>query len=409
MLEQIWWRLDAALDLPMLEWSAKLGALEALEAGCTAIIDHHESPTAIDGSLTVIADACAEVGVRVITCYGVTDRHGADGARRGLEENDRFLGEGGRGMVGVHAAFTCTDDTLHAAAELAAHHGVGVHIHVAEGPDDADAASRLAGLNTDDWLLIHGVHLADRSRSAGHHRPQPTVEPEQLGRLRQADAVSESRGARYRRHRRRHDRRVPARLRRGPVRRRDRRSGHRVVMARARVGAVSRRAGRRVTWSYRPMEPWRLAYTPTVRAIDVDIDGEAALRDGVATRVDADEIRTEPPNRPPDCTLCSDCDERTARRPVHWLIANRGHVERAQRPVHSVMATGCESDDDDGGADLGEVPQERGVGVGLALAAARQAGAEFGLGLVGGVVGSRAAGWRGSRCAPMSVLSHRTI
>jgi hypothetical protein len=28
-----------------------------------------------------------------------------------------------------------------------------------------------------------------------------------------------------------------------------------------------------------------------VRAIDVDIDGAAALRDGVATRVDADEIR----------------------------------------------------------------------------------------------------------------------
>ena len=75
VLEQVWWRLDAALDLEMLEWSAKLGALEALEAGCTAIIDHHESPNAIEGSLSVIADACAEVGVRVNTCYGVTDRH----------------------------------------------------------------------------------------------------------------------------------------------------------------------------------------------------------------------------------------------------------------------------------------------------------------------------------------------
>ena len=42
VLEQIWWRLDTALDLEMLEWSAKLGALEALEAGCTAIVDHHD-------------------------------------------------------------------------------------------------------------------------------------------------------------------------------------------------------------------------------------------------------------------------------------------------------------------------------------------------------------------------------
>ncbi len=100
VLELVWWRLDRALDLEMLEWSAKLGALEALEAGCTAIIDHHESPNAIEGSLTVIADACTEVGVRVSTCYGVTDRHGADGARRGLEENDRYLRECARTAAG---------------------------------------------------------------------------------------------------------------------------------------------------------------------------------------------------------------------------------------------------------------------------------------------------------------------
>jgi hypothetical protein len=48
-----------------------------------------------------------------------------------------------------------------------------------------------------------------------------------------------------------------------------------------------------VTWSYSPMEPWHLAYTPTVRAIDVDIAGEPALRNGMATRVDADEIRAK--------------------------------------------------------------------------------------------------------------------
>ncbi|MGH8928263.1 MAG: amidohydrolase family protein, partial [Acidimicrobiia bacterium] len=78
ILEQVWWRLDAALDLEMLEWSAKLAALEALEMGTTTIIDHHESPNAIEGSLSVIARACAEVGVRVIPAYGVTDRHGAD-------------------------------------------------------------------------------------------------------------------------------------------------------------------------------------------------------------------------------------------------------------------------------------------------------------------------------------------
>src|SRR4029079_3814968 len=122
--------------LEMLRWSAMLGALEALECGTTAIVDHHESPSAIDGSLDVIADACNEVGVRVLCAYGVTDRHGADGARRGLEENERFLRSGGRGLVGVRAACTCAEETVRAAAGLAADLGVGVHIHVAEGPED---------------------------------------------------------------------------------------------------------------------------------------------------------------------------------------------------------------------------------------------------------------------------------
>ena len=46
ILERIWWRLDVALDLEAIRWSALLGAVEALEAGTTAIVDHHASPSA---------------------------------------------------------------------------------------------------------------------------------------------------------------------------------------------------------------------------------------------------------------------------------------------------------------------------------------------------------------------------
>ena len=73
-LQQVWWRLDAQLDAEMLYWSAALGAAEALMSGTTAIIDHHESPNFIEGSLDVIAKACADIGVRVNTCFGATDR-----------------------------------------------------------------------------------------------------------------------------------------------------------------------------------------------------------------------------------------------------------------------------------------------------------------------------------------------
>jgi cytosine/adenosine deaminase-related metal-dependent hydrolase len=291
VLEQIWWRLDTALDLEMLEWSAKLGALEALEAGCSAIVDHHESPNAIEGSLDVIADACAEVGVRVIASYGVTDRHGADGARRGLAENERFLAAGGRGMVGVHAAFTCSEDTLAAAADLAIRHGVGVHIHVAEGPDDVGTVARLAALTNDDWLLIHGVHLRDdhglrgtivhnprsnMNNAVGYARPARFTNPVALG----TDGIGADMLAEFQ-------------LAFVAARAHDVTFSPNTAWSWLEQGwaLVPEARSDRVTWSYSPMEPWHLAYTPSVRAIDVDIDGEPALRDGVATRVDPVEIR----------------------------------------------------------------------------------------------------------------------
>src|SRR4051794_21923045 len=139
ILEQVWWRLDRALDLDLIRHSARLGALEALEAGTTFLVDHHSSPNAIEGSLDVIAEACAEVGVRVSCCYEVTDRNGLDGAKAGLAENERWLRSGGRGFVGAHACSTLSDGTLDAVCGLAADLRAGVHVHVAEALVDVDA------------------------------------------------------------------------------------------------------------------------------------------------------------------------------------------------------------------------------------------------------------------------------
>jgi hypothetical protein len=49
----------------------------------------------------------------------------------------------------------------------------------------------------------------------------------------------------------------------------------------------------RVTWTYEPMDPWRLAYSPGVSPTSVEIDGEVAYADGAATRVDGAEIRAK--------------------------------------------------------------------------------------------------------------------
>ncbi|HUO45590.1 MAG TPA: amidohydrolase family protein [Acidimicrobiia bacterium] len=293
ILEQIWWRLDAALDLEMIEWAAKLGALEALEVGTTAIIDHHESPNAIEGSLSIVAAACAEVGVRVITAYGVTDRHGADGARRGLAENERFLGEGGDGMVGLHAAFTCSDETLTAAAALAAEFKVGVHIHVCEGPEDLEAPIRLAGLSQPGWLLAHAVHLAsdhnlagtivhnpasNLNNGVGYAAPRRFSNPVALG----SDGI----GA---------DMLETFRLAHLLNRSTDLAATPEIAWAWLANGwnLFPAALSDRVTWSYDPMDSWHLAYTPGVWPLQIEVGGELVWANGASTRVDAVEVRAK--------------------------------------------------------------------------------------------------------------------
>lgn len=196
ILQRIWWRLDRALDEESIRSSALVGGMEALLSGTTMLIDHHASPNAIDGSLDIIADALEELGVRSILCYEVTDRDGAQRALAGLNENGRFL-RGDRslagGMVGAHASFTLSEDTLAACAEIAGAFRTGVHVHVAE--DEVDqrdcqarfgkrVAQRLAAANTlrPDALLAHCVHVDEgemvtvrQSAAAVAHNPRSNM------------------------------------------------------------------------------------------------------------------------------------------------------------------------------------------------------------------------------------------
>lgn len=291
ILEQIWWRLDAALDLEMLRASARLGAVEALMAGTTAIIDHHESPNAIEGSLDVIAEVCAEVGVKVVCAYGVTDRHGHDGAQRGLAENERFLRAGGRGMVGVHAAFTCSDETLEAAAGLARDLGVGVHIHVAEGPEDGDAGARLRDLAQSDWLLVHCVGLevdlpgviahnprSNMNNAVGYAAPAQRNNTVVLGTDGiGADMLEEFRLA-YVAHRANDVLASPDTA---------------WSWLENAYALVPEARDDQVLWNYDMVDSaWHVAFSPGIRALSVTLaDGEVVLADGLPTRVDLDEVR----------------------------------------------------------------------------------------------------------------------
>jgi putative selenium metabolism protein SsnA len=181
ILQRVWWRLDRALDEELVRASALAGGMEALLSGTTTLVDHHASPNAIDGSLDVIADALESLGMRSVLCYEVTDRDGPERAAAGVEENRRFLrGVSSRaltrGMVGGHASFTLSDQTLAACVEAAREAGTGIHVHVAEDEaDERDARARFgvrtverlanAGALNEDALVAHCVHVDEREIS----------------------------------------------------------------------------------------------------------------------------------------------------------------------------------------------------------------------------------------------------
>lgn len=177
ILQRVWWRLDRALDAGSLSAAAHLYVAEALLSGTTALVDHHESPAFIEGSLDILADAAETLGCRLVTCYGATDRNmGEMEGARGLAECARFLKHNERslvrGMVGLHAPFTVTDDTVRAAGELTRELGVPLHVHVAEDLADVHDAEahghdgpleRLLSLGAlpPGSILAHGVHLTE--------------------------------------------------------------------------------------------------------------------------------------------------------------------------------------------------------------------------------------------------------
>jgi putative selenium metabolism protein SsnA len=182
VLQHLWWRLDRAIDLPILRASALAGGAEALLAGVTSVVDHHAGPSAIDGSLTVLKTAFEELGLRGILCYETSDRNGSQGMKAGVRENLRFAAEVDRersasrallveAAIGAHAGFTLGPESMELLGEAVRSTGRGIHVHLAEDRFDPaeshssygkDLITRLeeAGALNDKSIIAHGLWLS---------------------------------------------------------------------------------------------------------------------------------------------------------------------------------------------------------------------------------------------------------
>lgn len=159
ILDGMWWTIDRNLDLEQTRQSARATYIECIKNGVTTVFDHHASYGEIGGSLFAIEDAAKEMGVRSCLCYEVSDRDGLDKCHQAIKENADFIkhalsdkSDMIAGMMGLHASFTLSDDTLErCAAEKP--DGVGYHIHVAEGIEDLHFCLRDHGKRIIDRLM----------------------------------------------------------------------------------------------------------------------------------------------------------------------------------------------------------------------------------------------------------------
>ena len=177
ILEGMWWKIDRLLTKENDSLSAYAVYLDCIKNGVTTVFDHHASYYDIPGSLDTLADAAKDLGVRTCLCYEVSDRDGEGKMKQSVLENERLIhraqADGSdmlKGMMGLHAAFTLSDETL----ELCKAHTpdtTGFHIHVAEGmSDQIDSLKKYGkriverlfelGILGEKTLAIHCVHVS---------------------------------------------------------------------------------------------------------------------------------------------------------------------------------------------------------------------------------------------------------
>jgi putative selenium metabolism protein SsnA len=169
ILGQLWWRLDKALTLEDVKYSALVCLVDAVKHGTTTLIDHHASPNAIEDSLDTIAEAVQQAGVRASLCYEVTDRDGPKRAQAGIAENVRFarsLAAEPQPLLassfGLHASLTLSEETLAACAAAAQALGLGFHVHAAEDISDQEDSLQKSGKRVVERLHAAGI-LGPRS------------------------------------------------------------------------------------------------------------------------------------------------------------------------------------------------------------------------------------------------------
>lgn len=181
ILKNLWWKFDLELDLPMIEASAKMAAVESIKNGVTYIFDHHASPNSTADSLKTIAGVLKEFDLRGVLCFETSDRNGDQLSEQALNENINFFNNNTnddiKSLMGLHASFTLKNETLEKAAQMLNEKKWGIHVHLCEDQSDIEISKKEFGFSpverfvknnllNSKSILAHGIHLTKDDYSA---------------------------------------------------------------------------------------------------------------------------------------------------------------------------------------------------------------------------------------------------
>ncbi len=165
------WCVEALLRPEHIYVSAKASILLMLENGITTFADHYFYEEKV-------AKAVEELGVRAVLAKSVIE-YSEHAPKHTIEESVSFAinfnkvaGDRIRTMIGVHAMYSCSTETLLKAVEAAEKYGIRVHMHFSESLHELEyvknkhgvtptGLARSLGILRTKPLLAHATYLSD--------------------------------------------------------------------------------------------------------------------------------------------------------------------------------------------------------------------------------------------------------
>ncbi len=175
-LENLWWKLDRALDKESVQLSTVLTLQDCVKSGVTTVFDHHISANYIENSLDTMGDVFSDFGLNGVLCFETSNRNGKEVFEKSLAENIRFHQKNQnsknlKGMMGLHALLTLDEQNLEEINRKTGN--LPIHCHIAEGEIDEIQSKEKYGksvierleefdLLRKNSLLIHASNISKK-------------------------------------------------------------------------------------------------------------------------------------------------------------------------------------------------------------------------------------------------------